>query len=140
MKYLLILSSVSAGIGLVVGGPVNAGCYPDGGVSQHGRIVTRIHRNWCGAMPAPGNPVFVQQSPQMVAVPFVSAASVVTAPAVPMFGVPTAPSAPNVAAPALPAVTAPAAPVTNKDLEELRTSLRTLRDELNTIKAELPKK
>lgn len=119
MNKLLAFGLTAAGLTIVgTESPAFAGCH-EGGVTQHGKIVTRIHRSWCGASPAPTASVFVNNAPPMMAVPYVATPLYATIPS-------AAPVPPPAPAPA-PAA-APVAPTASQqDLNDLREGVEELR-------------
>jgi hypothetical protein len=126
------LSVLTVGLGLsqLAGTAVAGDCCHEGGVTYHGRIVMKIHKTWLGASAAPAMPVFVQQAPPMMAVPYVSGVPMV--PAVPMIPA-AAPMAP--AAPAAPV--APASAATQRELDELRNSVEEIRKQVIELAKEV---
>lgn len=133
MKKLLTMSLLTAGLGVsqLEGSTLAGDCCHEGGVSYHGRIVMKIHRTWLGASPAPMTPIFVNQAPPMIAVPYVSTPVIAGAPMVPAFqAAPIAPPAP--AAPA-----APASATMQRDLDDLRSNVKLMHEEMIKLAQEV---
>jgi hypothetical protein len=139
MKKLLTMSLLTAGLGVsqLEGSTLAGDCCHEGGVSYHGRIVMKIHRTWLGASPAPMTPIFVNQAPPMIAVPYVSTPVFAGAPMVPAFqAAPLAPPAPP--APAPPAAPAALASATlQNDLDDLRSNVKLMHEEMVKLAKEV---
>lgn len=128
MTRLPVFTMITACLSLVASqASVSAGGHcQDGGVTYQGRIVMKIHRTWLGASPAPTLPVFVQQAPPMIAVPYVAAPTIIATPPV----APAAPAAPN-------PPQAPTAPVAQSDFDELRASVAEIRNQMVLLSQEV---
>ncbi|MDB5343904.1 MAG: hypothetical protein JWP89_2281 [Schlesneria sp.] len=125
MTRLSFLSVITACMGIASSQTsVHAGGHcQEGGVSYQGRIVMKIHKTWLGASPAPTLPVFVQQAPPMIAVPYVAAPTMIATPPV----APAAPVAPQ----------APTSPAAQRDLDELRASVAEIRNQMVLLSQEV---